>query len=317
MDGWYSMEDVMLYSKTIANKRYNNPSSPLNAIAGWGGVMRGSNKWCKMSHRDVNARRILSCSGRVRCSPQSPGVKGSGGFLQRLASAWCASRSGSQSVGMLGAVEDGLTDSVPPFPPVFFFFFFLSWLLAFGCPLSIRRQAGKCHGWEWAMVFSASRGETEEEEVQRRRRWSGGDGDGGGVRGGFGGSKHDGVSCPPTHAPLIPPPPFPSFPLLLILITHTNAREEEEDADPLDRFFVFISALISLLHPSILPLQLRGYHLGITGEKNSDSSHCLRESMKIQTLWRCAITFTHTQQRHFIQNGLLLKYGHFNHMCNN
>lgn len=239
MDGWYSMEDLMLYSKIIANKRYNNPSSPLNAIAGWGGVMRGSNKWCKMSHRDVNARRILSCSGRVRCSPQSPGVKGSGGFLQRLASAWCASRSGSQSVGMLGAVEDGLTDSVPPFPPVFFFFFFLSWLLAFGCPLSIRRQAGKCHGWEWAMVFSASRGETEEEEVQRRRRWSGGDG--GGVRGGFGGSKHDGVSCPPTHAPpsslLLPFLLFPSS----LSLSHTQTPEKKKKTQTPSIAFLFLS----------------------------------------------------------------------------
>lgn len=239
MDGWYSMEDLMLYSKIIANKRYNNPSSPLNAIAGWGGVMRGSNKWCKMSHRDVNARRILSCSGRVRCSPQSPGVKGSGGFLQRLASAWCASRSGSQSVGMLSAVEDGLTDSVPPFPPVFFFFFFLSWLLAFGCPLSIRRQAGKCHGWEWAMVFSASRGETEEEEVQRRRRWSGGDG--GGVRGGFGGSKHDGVSCPPTHAPpsslLLPFLLFPSS----LSLSHTQTPEKKKKTQTPSIAFLFLS----------------------------------------------------------------------------
>lgn len=239
MDGWYSMEDLMLYSKIIANKRYNNPSSPLNAIAGWGGVMRGSNKWCKMSHRDVNARRILSCSGRVRCSPQSPGVKGSGGFLQRLASAWCASRSGSQSVGMLGAVEDGLTDSVPPFPPVFFFFFFLSWLLAFGCPLSIRRQAGKCHGWEWAMVFSASRGETEEEEVQRRRRWSGGDGDGGGVRGGFGGSKHDGVSCPPPHPSsslsFFSPPPYPYH-------THKRQRRRRRRRPPRSLFCFYLRA---------------------------------------------------------------------------
>lgn len=79
MDGWYSMEDLMLYSKIIANKRYNNPSSPLNAIAGWGGVMRGSNKWCKMSHRDVNARRILSyaVSGVVHNPPVWKGAAAS------------------------------------------------------------------------------------------------------------------------------------------------------------------------------------------------------------------------------------------------
>lgn len=59
----------------------------------------------KMSHRDVNIRRIESCSARVRYSPETLKKRGSG-FLQRLASAWCASRSGSQSVGLLGAVED-------------------------------------------------------------------------------------------------------------------------------------------------------------------------------------------------------------------
>lgn len=125
-----------------------------------------------MSHRDVNVRRILSCSGRVRCSPQSPGVKGSGGFLQRLASAWCASRSGWQSVGMLGAVEDGLTDSVPPFPPSF-----LLLLLSFLAPRVWLSAQHTATGWKMSRlgmsngVFSLQRrdgggGGAEKEEVE-------------------------------------------------------------------------------------------------------------------------------------------------------
>lgn len=242
MDGWYSMEDLMLYSKIIANKRYNNPSSPLNAIAGWGGVMRGSNKWCKMSHRDVNARRILSyaVSGVVHNPPVWKGAAAScsaspppGARLapdRRASGCSVLWKTDSQTASLLS-------------PQFFFFFFFLSWLLAFGCPLSIRRQAGKCHGWEWAMVFSASRGETEEEEVQRRRRWSGGDGDGGGVRGGFGGSKHDGVSCPPTHAPPHPssslsffsPPPYPYH-------THKRQRRRRRRRPPRSLFCFYLRA---------------------------------------------------------------------------
>lgn len=242
MDGWYSMEDLMLYSKIIANKRYNNPSSPLNAIAGWGGVMRGSNKWCKMSHRDVNARRILSyaVSGVVHNPPVWKGAAASCSASPPPGASLAPDRRASRCSVLWKT--DSQTASLLS-PQFFFFFFFLSWLLAFGCPLSIRRQAGKCHGWEWAMVFSASRGETEEEEVQRRRRWSGGDGDGGGVRGGFGGSKHDGVSCPPTHAPPHPssslsffsPPPYPYH-------THKRQRRRRRRRPPRSLFCFYLRA---------------------------------------------------------------------------
>lgn len=296
MDGWYSMEDLMLYSKIIANKRYNNPSSPLNAIAGWGGVMRGSNKWCKMSHRDVNARRILSyaVSGVVHNPPVWKGAAASCSASPPPGARLAPDRRASRC-SVLWKTDSQTASLLSPQ-------FFSS---SSSFPGSSRLAVRSAYGDRLENVTTGNEQWCFQPPEERRRRRRCREGGGGvvvmvmvAVCGEVSeGQNTTGSLAPPLTPPLIPPPPFPSFPLLLILITHTNAREEEEDADPLDRFFVFISALISLLHPSILPLQLRGYHLGITGEKNSDSSHCLRESMKIQTLWRCVITFTHTHNK--------------------
>lgn len=59
---------LMVYNTLSANKA----RSLLNAIGWWWWVLQlqSSGKWCKMSHRDANIRRIQSWSGRVRCSPQ-------------------------------------------------------------------------------------------------------------------------------------------------------------------------------------------------------------------------------------------------------
>lgn len=241
MDGWYSMEDLMLYSKIIANKRYNNPSSPLNAIAGWGGVMRGSNKWCKMSHRDVNARRILSyaVSGVVHNPPVWKGAAAScsaspppGARLapdRRASGCSVLWKTDSQTASLLSPQFFSSSSSFPG-----------SSRLAVRSAYGDRLENVTAGNEQWCFQPPEER---REEEVQRRRRWSGGDGDGGGVRGGFGGSKHDGVSCPPTHAPPHPssslsffsPPPYPYH-------THKRQRRRRRRRPPRSLFCFYLRA---------------------------------------------------------------------------
>lgn len=173
--------------------------------------------------------------------PQTRLISGSS---QRLAPAWCASRSGSRPSGCWVLWEDRQKASLPSF--------------LFGSLRSLSTQH-TATGWRVSRVgesdgvFSLTRREEEEGEEE-----------GGGGRGGGGGGVvmvvvvsgevSEGQNATGSLAPS-------SFSLLLLLfssfyssssLSHTQNTTEEEE-DPRDRF---ISVISLLHHPSILPSSL-------------------------------------------------------------
>lgn len=243
-------------------------------------LLPDAEEYCKAPINGVKCptetyRLAVSCPVRAVSGvvQNPPGVKGSGGFFQRLASAWCASRFGSQGVGMPGAVEDERTDSVPPF-----FFFPGSLRFAGRTAYGDRLENVTAGNEQWCFQ--------PQEERRRRRRREGGGGVVVMVMVAVCGEVSEGQNTTGSLAPTLPslfhpssslsfftPPPYPY---------HTHKRQGRRRRRRPPRSF-FISAILraprwfhsSTIAPSFHPLlsssslQLRGYHLGISWEKKN------------------------------------------------
>lgn len=200
------------------------------------GNTNGSAKRYKMSHRDVNMRRIQSCSGRVRCSPEAllEGAAASCSASPPPGAPLAPARSRRDASVLCGRSD---RESVPSFLAP-----------CARCPRSDRLENVTAKNERWCFQSPEER----RRERRRRRR----SGDGGGVRGGFGGSKRDGVSWPPPHSLYLPPSVPPSLPLLFLLASPliTDTKRQKKSTPSLNSTLLRSDSLFSSFLPILLQL---------------------------------------------------------------
>lgn len=228
------------------------------------GNTNGSAKRYKMSHRDVNMRRIQSCSGRVRCSPEArwEGAAASCSASPPPGAPLAPARSRRDAPVLCGRCD---RENVPSFLAP-----------CARCPHSDRLENVTAKNERWCFQSP------EERRRGRRRRRKSGDGDGGGVRGGFGGSKRDGVSWPPPHSLYLPPSVPPSLLLLFLLASPliTDTKRQKKHPPP--------TRLSSDLTPHSAPFSPSScssdHHPGILYESMMESNSCAYHNSEINIL---------------------------------